>query len=99
MQINNAIILASNLAAAGSASVWKGGKGLFMGEGTWNSGSAVLETLSPNGTWIPVKNPAGTAVSLSANGCLYFELCSGQIRMNISGSPSALYVYAIGMHQ
>jgi hypothetical protein len=98
MQINNAITLLSNASATGASFNWKGGKGLFMAEATWGGGTVKLTFTSLHGTEIDVKNPAGTAVSLTANGMVYFELPPGQITANVA-TATAVYAYAIGIHQ
>ena len=95
-QLNGAITLGANASAAGNWMTWIGGKGIFSAEGTFNLGSVALEFMSLNGTAIPVTDTWGSLTKLSAQGDMHFELPPGQIRMNVSGSPSAMYVYAIG---
>lgn len=86
---NANITLASNAGAGnGTAYQWQGGRGLFTGEATWGGGSAKLQYMSVNGTWIDVPS-----ISLTANGMLAFELPPGPIRTVIA-TASAAYVYA-----
>jgi hypothetical protein len=87
-------ILLDNGSADGSWVQWRGGRGHFSMVATWAGGSAVLEYLGPDGaTAIPVQvlDSAGalTSVSLTANGGFAFDLGATQLRVNITGSPTA----------
>ena len=96
-QLNNALTLTAN-SSTPVYQVWRGGKGMFMAEATWGGGTVKLQFQSLNGTAIDVKNPAGTAASLTANGMVYFELPPGQIIVNIV-TATAVFAYAIGIPQ
>jgi hypothetical protein len=83
------VTLAANATTGdGAALMWPGGKGSFQAEATWGGGSAKLQFISLNGTWIDY--PSG---SLSANGAILFELPIGQIRVVIA-TATACYAYA-----
>ena len=83
------LTLASNAAAGnGTAAYWPGGRGYFTGEATWGGGSAKLQYMTANGTWIDV-----SSITLSANGGVAFELPPGQVR-TVTATGSAFYVYA-----
>lgn len=89
MATTYSVILATNATTGnGAAKDWLGGKGLYFAEATWGGGSAKLQFISPNGTWIDY--PSG---SLSANGAIIFDLPVGQIRAVIA-TASATYAYA-----
>ena len=96
-QLNNALTLTAN-SSTPVAQIWRGGKGMFMAEATWGGGTVKLQFYSLNSTAIDAKNPAGTAVSLTANGMVFFELPPGQIIVSITTS-TAVYAYAIGIPQ
>lgn len=100
MQINGKVVLGENVATTQSGQQWKGGKGVFMSTATFGGGTVKLQIQMPDagGTWIDVKNPEGNSVSLTAAGMLFFDLPAGQIRVNIA-TATAVYSYAIGMHQ
>lgn len=83
------LILASNEAAGnGPAQYWPGGRGYFTAEATWGGGSAKLQVMSLNGTWLDV-----TSITLSANGGIAFELPPSSIR-TVTATATAAYVYA-----
>lgn len=87
------LTLLSNATATGSAATWRGGKGTFMAEGTFNGATIKLQQKSANGTWIDV----GGAVSFNTNDQAEFDIPAGQIRAAVSGgsSPTGLYAYAL----
>lgn len=99
-QINGKVILGENVSSTQAAVNWKGGKGMFLVTGTFGGGTVKLQTQMPdvNSTFVDVKNQAGNSVSLTAAGCIPFELPPGQIKVNIT-TATAVYAYAIGMHQ
>lgn len=72
---------------------WKGGKGSLYVEGTFSTQTVVLQSLSPNGTWLQVYAPDGSAVSVSGNGCVFFDLAPGQIR--VVATATAVYATAV----
>lgn len=79
--------LLSNGSATGSAVEWPGGEGVFEVEGTWAGATASLQFQTANGTWLDV----GTDTTKTANGAGGFVLHPCQIRVAITGSPSAVY--------
>jgi len=84
------VALAANAGAGnGSTCQWPGGQGAFIAEATWGGGSAKLQTISPQGTWLDV-----TSVTLNANGLILFTIPAGQIRVVIATS-SAVYAWAV----
>lgn len=90
-------LLASNAGAGAQAGVdWQGGRGMLFGEATWGGGNAALEQLSPNGTWVPIYDAAGAAVTITANGGKVFEAPAGSLRVNIT-TASAVYAYVVGI--
>ena len=101
-QNNDKVALGENVSATGLDFVWKGGKGCFMVNATFSSGTVKLQVLLHDGggndTWLDVKNQSGTAVSLTSAGAIPFELPPSRIRVNIATS-TAVYAYAIGMPQ
>jgi len=87
--------LLSNASATGNAAQWPGGKGIFIGEGTFSGSTLTLQVVSPNGTSI---NVAG--VSLTANGTADFNLPPGQIKGALTGgTPSAMFAWAVQVPQ
>jgi hypothetical protein len=91
------LTLASNAGAGAQASVdWQGGRGMLFGEGTWGGGNAALQMQSPNGTWVPIYDAAGNAVTITVNGGKVFEAPAGPLRANIT-TASAVYAYAVGI--
>ena len=92
MQINGRLDLTLD-SSTPVAQNWKGGKGVFIAEATWGGGSAKLQCISPNGTFIDVPN-----VSLTANGIVAFDLPPGQIKVVIA-TATHVYAYAVGLHQ
>lgn len=97
-QIAGKLTFAEN-ATSSATLLWPGGRGSFMAKATWGGGSVKLQTLMPDlATWIDVKNDAGTAISLSADGMLLFDLPPGQVKAVIA-TATAVYAYAVGLHQ
>lgn len=93
------LTLASNAGAGnGTAVDWPGGRGMLFGEATWGGGNAALQMQSPNGTYVPIYDAAGNAVTISANGGKVFEAPAGALRVVIT-TASAVYAYAVGIPQ
>jgi hypothetical protein len=91
------LTLAENAGAGnGTAVDWPGGRGMLFGEGTWGGGNAALQMLSPNGTYVPIYDAAGTAVTITVNGGKVFEAPAGMLRAVITTS-TAVYAYAVGI--
>lgn len=90
--------LLTNVSAtgAGAGQQWNGGRGALTVVGTFGGTAATLEYLGPNGTsWIAAVTPAGTAVSLSAQGMALFEVPPGTLRVVLTGGvPVAIYANA-----
>ncbi len=83
-------ILLSNGTATGAWFDWHGGQGLFTVEGTFSGATIKLQFQTVNGTAMD----AGTDTTLTAAGGGRFFLPHCEIRVNISGSPTAVYAYA-----
>ncbi len=100
MVINGKVVLGENVSATSSGFMWLGGKGMFMATATFSGGTLKLQMQIPDsgGTWVDIKNPAGNAVSLTAAGCISFDIPAGQIRLNVA-TATAVYAYAVGLHQ
>lgn len=90
------LTLLSNASATGSGVDWPGGRGMFFAEGTFGGGSVAIEQKTPNGTWVPIYNTAGSAISASAAGGYAFEAPAGQIRAKVA-TATAVYAYAVGI--
>jgi hypothetical protein len=86
--LNQALL--TNASATGNPVAWSGGYCAVSCEGTFNGGSATLQAQSANGTWIDVG--ANTTFSAAGWGGAFLPPCN--IRMAISGAPSAMYAYA-----
>jgi hypothetical protein len=87
------LVLLSNASATGSDQAWRGGRGTFIVEGTIGGATVTLQYSLDGTTWHDV----GAEVTLSATGIGGFEIAPGLLRAEVSGgTPSALYVYAIG---
>lgn len=86
--LNQALL--TNASSVGAAVAWAGGYCAVSCEGTFSGATATLEAQTANGTWATV----GTNVTFTANGWGGAFLPPCNIRMNISGSPSAMYAYA-----
>lgn len=86
--LNQALL--TNASAVGSSIAWTGGYCAVSCEGTFSGATATLEAQSANGTWIAVG--ANTIFTQNGWGGALLPPCN--IRMNISGSPSAMYAYA-----
>lgn len=85
--------LISNGTATGQGAYWPGGDGTFTVAGTFNSATVKLQYLGPDGaTWLD----AGVEATLTANGGCNFTLASGQIRAQVTGSPTGIYATATG---
>lgn len=91
--------LLSNGTATGAAVAVKGGEYIFMAEGTVAGATIALQLQSPNGAWSPVLIFAGSAVSFTAlpNAQTGVDLPAGNVRVFISGSPTGVYAYLIGL--
>jgi hypothetical protein len=96
---DNAYTLLSNGTATGSAVAIKGGEYMFTAEGTVAGATIALQVQSPNGTWSPVLIFAGSAVSFAAlpNAQTGVDLPACNVRVFISGSPTGVYAYLIGL--
>jgi hypothetical protein len=91
------LILAENAGAGnGTAVDWPGGRGMFFGEGTWGGGNAALQMESPNGTYVPIYDTAGNAVTITVNGAKAFEAPAGKLRVAITTS-TAVFASAVGI--
>lgn len=92
--MGQAIAIASN-SGAGNLTAYKidrGGKFMFMAEGTWGGGSIKLQTQTANGTWVDVASS-----TLSANGTLSVDLPAGLIR-GVIATASAVYATLVRMY-
>ena len=98
MTINGKVVIGENISADTTGTEWRGGKGTFVAEATWNAGSAALQLKSPNGTWITVKDINGNDCTATADSMFHFDICAGQLRVDITDA-TAVYVYAIGRPQ
>ena len=96
---DTAYTLLSNGTATGAAVAVKGGEYIFMAEGTVAGATIALQLQSPNGAWSPVLIFAGSAVSFTAlpNAQTGIGLPAGNVRVFISGSPTGVYAYLIGL--
>lgn len=89
--------LLDNATATGSAVTISGGQYALFIEGTWSSASAALEVKSPKGTWV-AHTAITSAVTATANlSRAPIDLPSGEVRIAITGSPSAMYAYLVGL--
>lgn len=84
------LTLLENGSATGTWMQWRGGQGLFTVEGTFGGATIKLQFQTENGTAMD----AGTDTSFTAKGGGRFFLPMSLIRVNISGSPSAIFAYA-----
>lgn len=89
-QSRNPATLLSNASATGSSTGWQGGRGFVTIEGTWSGATATLQWQSPISTWISLDT---INLQWTANGAAVFEAPPGNLRVSISGSPSAVYAY------
>lgn len=83
-------VLLSNASATGTAIAWAGGYCAVSCEGTFNGATCTLMAQSGNGTYLAV----GANTTFTANGWGGAFLPPCNIRMDVSGSPSAMYAYA-----
>ena len=74
---------------------WPGGNGTFMAQGTIGSGGTTLQ-YSFDGTWINAVDWNQDVCTLTAAGCLNFNLPEGRIRASGGGSSSDFNVIAVG---
>lgn len=73
-----------------SSFVLGGGKYWFAGVGTWNSGTATLQRLGPDGqTWITA------ATALTQDGGNVSDLPPGKYRVAITGSTTAAVTWEV----
>lgn len=84
------LTLLDNGSATGEWMEWNGGMGIFTVEGTFGGATIKLQFKTVNGTTMD----AGTDTTLTANGAGRFFLPPAEIRVNISGSPSAIFAFA-----
>ncbi len=86
-------LMANDVAAADNtlATLWPGGRGIFMAEATWGGGSVKLQYKSPQGTWIDV----GAAATLTANGMVMVELPPGVVKV-VRATATAVYAWLMG---
>lgn len=66
---------------------WNGGRGVMFSTGsTWNSATLTLTwSDSSTGTFVPI----GTGVSLSADGCIGYEIPYGYIKFSVTGGDGS----------
>ncbi len=84
------LTLLDNGTVTGAWMDWRGGQGLFTAEGTFNGATIKLQFRTANGTALD----AGTDTTLTADGGGRFFLPLSQIRVNITGSPTAVFAFA-----
>lgn len=90
------ITLVSN-STASTAKNWNGGIGEFSAVASnWNSATATLEFLGPDGSTYVA---AGSNTTCTANCAGVFYLPPGPIKVVISGSPTGLYAAAAQVTQ
>lgn len=96
---DNQYTLLANGTATGNPVAIKGGEYIFMAEGTAAGATISLQVQTPQGNWAPVLIFAGSAVSFTAlpNSQTGIDLPAGNVRVNISGSPTGVYAYIIGL--
>ena len=77
-----------------SSFVLTGGRYIFSGVGTFNSGTASLQRLGPDGqTWVTLNSPElSVAASLTSNDIHTLDCAPGQYRIAITGSTTA-YIF------
>jgi len=79
--------LLSNASATGSYVDVVGGRYIWAAEGTFSSATLQLQSKGPNGTAIDI-----AGASLTANGFIEVMIADGsQVRVLVTGSPSAMY--------
>lgn len=79
--------LLSNASATGSYVDVVGGRYIWACEATWSSATAQLQAKGPNGTAIDI-----VGASMTANNFIEVMIADGsQVRVAITGSPSAVY--------
>ncbi len=83
-------VLLNNASATGGGITWSGGYCGVSCEGTFSGATATLEAQTAFGTWVAV----GANTTFTQNGWGGALLPPCNIRMSISGSPSAMYAYA-----
>ncbi len=90
------VVLVSDGTSSG-AQQWNGGIGEFTATSSnWNSATATLEFLGPDGvTYVA----AGSNTTCTANCTGVFYLPPGTIKVSISGTPTALYAAAAQVTQ
>lgn len=80
-------VLLSNASATGSYVDVVGGQYIWAAEGTFSSATLQLQSKGPNGTAINIDG-----ASLTANGFVGVFIADGsQVRVLVTGSPSAMY--------
>ena len=89
LALNAAIALVINSGVVAGPVFWPGGVGTFTAVSSgWAGGSVTLQYLGPDGaTWIT----AGTNTTCTANCNGVAYLPATQIKVVVSGSPTALY--------
>lgn len=94
---DKAYTLLDNATATGDGVVISGGQYNFSIEGTWSSATATLQVKSPKGTWV-AHTAITSAVTATANlSRAPIDLPAGEVRVAITGSPSAMYAYLVGL--
>lgn len=79
--------LLTNASATGSYVDVVGGRYIWAAEGTFSSATLQLQSKGPNGTAIDI-----AGASLTANGFIEVMIADGsQVRVSVTGSPSAMY--------
>jgi len=92
--------LMSNASATGAAVSVLGGEYMLLFDATSNTGTVVLQVLSPSGTWIPVSVFSGSLVQTTGTllGQCTVELGACTVRMAlVSGSLTAGNCYLVGV--
>lgn len=68
---------------------WLGGRGNFIAQGTFGSGTIKLQASFDDGTtWIDVDKSGDTYVTFTSNGVGGFELGACQLRASLSGATA-----------
>lgn len=96
---DRAYILAANVSATGNAVPIPGGEYSFFVEGTPNGATVALQVQAPSGSWATVSIFGGAAVSFATLPASQtgIDLPAGNVRLYVSGAPSGVYAYLVGL--
>lgn len=96
---DNSYTLLTNGTATGSAVAIRGGEYMFQVDGTPAGATIQLQVQLPTGTWSQVLVFANSLVQFTVlpNSQTGIDLPAGNVRVFISGTPTGVYAYLIGL--